>query len=131
MPNDIGAAILIRPRGVADWASASASAASASARMPAARTERTRPVSVSDNRREVRWKRRSPRRPSRRETAFETVAFESSSSEAAAAKEPASATLAKIAQASRSGSCGINIGNDVFRAVLFFKIDVAPNFFQQ
>ena len=53
-PNDMGAAIRIRPRGVADCASASASTASASARICAARTDSTRPVSVSDNRREVR-----------------------------------------------------------------------------
>ena len=50
----------------------------------------------SDKRREVRWNRRSPRRPSSRATTFETVALERSSSLAARAKEPASATLAKI-----------------------------------
>ena len=65
-----------RPRGAADWASASASTASASARIRAARTDRTRPVSVSDKRREVRWNNRSPSRLSSRAIAFETVASE-------------------------------------------------------
>src|SRR2546421_8931686 len=59
--------------------------------------------------------------------ALETVAFERSSSTAAPAKEPASATLATMAQASRSGSCGINSGNDVFRAVLFLSRLRAPS----
>jgi hypothetical protein len=126
-PNDIGAAILIRPRGAADCASPSASTASASARIWAARTDRTRPVSVNDNRREVRWNRRSPRRPSRREMAFDTVALESWRSAAAPAKEPVSATLAKMAHASRSGSCGIDSGNDVFRAVLFLSRAPTPS----
>ena len=42
-------------------------------------------------------------RVSSRLTAFETVAFDNPSSEAARPKEPVSTTLAKIAQASKSG----------------------------
>ena len=54
-------------------------------------------------RKAVRWISRSPSRASSRCIAFDTVGPERPRSAAAAAKEPVSATLAKIAQASRSG----------------------------
>ena len=47
-----------------------------------------RPVSVSDSRREVRWRSGEPRLSSSRVTALETVAFDSARSAAAAEKEP-------------------------------------------
>jgi hypothetical protein len=59
---------------------------------------------VSEKRRDVRWISLSPVRASRRFSAFETVALESPRSAAAPAKEPLSASLAKMAQASKSGS---------------------------
>ena len=73
--------------------------------------EAASPLSVSDMRREVRWIRLVPMRRSSRVMALETVACDSDSSAAARANEPASATLAKIAQASRSGSFFIVSGS--------------------
>jgi hypothetical protein len=108
-----------RPRGAADLSCASASAASLSARMRAARTASTRPVSVSAKRREVRWIRRSPMRASSRCNALDTVAREMSSSPAAPAKGPVSATLAKIAQLWRSGR-GMFIPKNGKRVFPFF-----------
>jgi hypothetical protein len=58
---------------------------------------------------------------SSRLTAFDTVAFDSASSLAAAANDRNSTTFAKIASPSKSGSCAIgrsnqiNFGNNVFR----------------
>jgi hypothetical protein len=65
--------------------------------MCAARTETCRPASVTASRRDVRLSSRAPSLASSLLTAFETVALESFSSVAAAAKERVSTTLAKIA----------------------------------
>src|SRR3954470_6755204 len=97
------------PRGVADWAVASASAASPSARMRPALTAAARPTSLKASRREVRWNRLAPSRASSLLTALETVAFERLRSAAARANDPVSATLAKMAQASRSGRRGMTM----------------------
>ena len=64
---------------------------------------RRRPASVRASWREVRWNSRAPIRVSSRPTAFETVPFERPRSAAAGTNEPVSATLAKMAQASKSG----------------------------
>ncbi len=103
-PNDIGAATRTSPRSVVERSATSASTASPSSRMRAARSSAAAPASVSDMRREVRWNRVVPMRASSRVMALDTVACDSPSASAARAKEPASATLAKMAQASRSGS---------------------------
>ncbi len=70
----------------------------------AARAASVRPASVNASRREVRLKSRAPSRASTRLTALDTVAFERSRSSAAREKDCSSATLAKIARPSRSGS---------------------------
>src|SRR5215470_3338140 len=103
-PNDIGAASRTGPRTAVDRARASSSAASPSARMCAARRESWRPASVNTIRRVVRLKSRVRRFVSTLLIALETVALESFSSAAAAANERVSATFAKIAKPSRSGS---------------------------
>src|SRR5216683_1574070 len=103
-PNDMGAASRTRPRTADDRASASSSAASPSERICAARRESCRPASVNAIRRDVRLNKRVLSFASTLLTAFETVALESFSSAAAAAKERVSATFAKIAKPSRSGS---------------------------
>src|ERR1700761_3960401 len=103
----MGTASLTRPRGTEDCASASFSAASPSASRRAARSASFCPASVSASRREVRLNNRAPSRSSSRETAFDTVGFDSASSLAAAANERNSTTLAKIASASKSGSFDI------------------------
>src|SRR5258708_4576957 len=100
----MGAASRTRPRTADDRASASSSAASPSARMCEARSDSCRPASVNAIRRDVRLNNRVLSLASTRLTAFETVALERFSSAAAAAKERASATFAKIAKPSRSGS---------------------------
>src|SRR5258708_2203406 len=100
----MGAASRTRPRTADDRASASSSAASPSARMCEARSNRCRPASVNAIRRDVRLNNRVLSFASTLLTAFETVALESFSSAAAAAKERVSATFAKIAKPSRSGS---------------------------
>src|SRR5215218_368575 len=105
----MGPARRTSPRGVADCAVTSASAASPSARMRAAFTAAARPTSLKASRREVRWNRLAPSRASSRLTALETVAFERLRSAAARANDPVSATLAKMAQASRSGRRGMTI----------------------
>jgi hypothetical protein len=69
-----------------------------------ARSESCRPASVNAIRRDVRLNNRVLSFASTRLTAFETVALESFNSAAAAAKERVSATFAKIAKPSRSGS---------------------------
>ncbi len=102
-PKLIGAASRTRPRGSAVAAVARASAASPSASSRAASSRAASPASVSASRREVRWNSRAPIRASSRPTAFETVPFDRPSSPAAPPKEPASTTLAKMAQASKSG----------------------------
>src|SRR3954452_4227957 len=71
--------------------------------MRAALAAAARPISLSASRRDVRWNRLAPSRVSRRLTALETVAFEVPKSAAARANEPVSATLANMAQASKSG----------------------------
>src|SRR5256885_1780795 len=78
-----------------------------SARMRAARSSEAWPLAVSDMRREVRWNRLVLSRVSSRVMALEMVGWETPRSAAALAKEPVSATLAKMAQASRSGSLGM------------------------
>nr|WP_232515004.1 hypothetical protein [Chromobacterium violaceum] len=103
-PKDIGAAMRTRPRRVLDCSAMSASTASPSARMRAARSSAASPAAVSASRREVRCSSVVFIRASSRVTALDTVAWDSASSAAARAKEPHSATLAKMAQASRSGS---------------------------
>src|SRR4051812_39915475 len=77
--------------------------------MRAALTAAARPSSLKASRLEVRWNRLAPSRASSRLTALETVAFERLRSAAARANEPVSATLAKMAQASRSGRRGMNL----------------------
>jgi hypothetical protein len=62
------------------------------------------PASVNSKRRAVRIINRAPRRDSILLTAFDTVAFESCNCTAASAKERHSATFAKMASPSRSGS---------------------------
>jgi hypothetical protein len=71
--------------------------------MRVARSRDANPLSVSEILREVRCSKVVPSRCSSRVTALETVALERLSSLAAAEKEPCSATLAKIAHASKSG----------------------------
>src|SRR3954452_2584382 len=71
--------------------------------MRAALTAAARPSSLKARRRDVRWNRLAPSRASSRVTALETVAFEAPSSVAARENEPVSTTLAKMAQASKSG----------------------------
>jgi hypothetical protein len=93
-----------QPHQAADRASASSSAASPSERMCAARADGCRPPSVNAIRRDVRLNNHVLSFASTLLTAFETVALESLSSAAAAAKERASATFAKIAKPSRSGN---------------------------
>src|SRR3954447_17554715 len=91
--------------------------------MRAAFTAAARPTSLKASRRDVRWNRLAPRRASSRLTALETVAFEAPSSAAARENEPDSATLAKMAQASRSGRRVMGIfQNDVFRLFLFLPV---------
>src|SRR5919112_5245878 len=91
--------------------------------MRTALTAAVRPISLSASRREVRWNKLAPSRASRRLTALETVAFEVPRSAAARANEPISATLAKMAQASRSGKRGIGtFRNGVFRLFLFIRL---------
>src|SRR4051794_8523507 len=75
--------------------------------MRAALTAAARPTSLKASRREVRWNRLAPSRASSRLTALETVAFERLRSAAARANDPVSATLANMAQASKSGRRGI------------------------
>src|SRR5690242_5602994 len=104
MPKVMGTASRTSPRGVEDCNSASLSAASPSARRRAARSASFCPASVSASLREVRLNSRAPSRSSSRPTALETVALDSASSTAAAAKERNSTTFAKIAKASKSGS---------------------------
>src|SRR6266481_6152544 len=104
----MGAASRTRPRTADDRASASSSAASPSARMCEARSDSCRPASVNAIRRDVRLNNRVFSFLSTLLTAFETVALESFSSAAAAANERVSATLAKIAKPSRSGSLDIS-----------------------
>src|SRR3954465_4962075 len=77
--------------------------------MRAALTAAARPTSLKASRREVRWNRLAPSRASSRLTALETVAFERLRSAAARANDPVSATLAKMAQASRSGRRGMTM----------------------
>jgi len=72
-----------------------------------ARSSESRPLSVSESCRVVRWSSVVRIRSSSLVTALETVVLASPSSSAAALKEPFSATLAKIAQASKSGICGM------------------------
>src|SRR6202011_5718540 len=103
-PNVMGTARRTRPRGATDCASASFSAASPSASRRSARPANFCPASVKASRREVRLNSRAPRRSSSRVTAFETVAFDSASSPAAAANDRSFTTFAKIAMPSKSGS---------------------------
>ncbi len=109
MPNDMGAAMRMGPRRLLDCSLISASTASPSARMRAARSSEAWPLAVSDMRREVRWNRLVLSRVSSRVMALEMVGWETPRSAAALAKEPVSATLAKTAQASRSGSLGMKV----------------------
>src|SRR3982750_4775029 len=77
--------------------------------MRAALTAAARASSLKASRREVRGNSPAPSRASSRLTALETVAFERLRSAAARANDPVSATLAKMAQASRSGRRGMTI----------------------
>jgi hypothetical protein len=81
--------------------------------MFAARSDSCRPASVNAIRRDVRLNKRVLSFASTRLTAFETVAFDSLSSAAAAANERISATFAKIAKPSRSGSVDISISETI------------------
>jgi hypothetical protein len=72
-----------------------------------ARSRAARPLSVSDSLRVVRVSSVVRSRVSKRVTARETVALVRPRSRAASENEPHSATLEKIAQASKSGSCCI------------------------
>src|SRR5438477_4330446 len=107
IPKLMGTARRTNPRGATDWDSASFSAASPTTSRRVARSDSFCPASVSANRREVRLNRRAPSRPSSRVTAFDTVALDSASSAAAAAKDRNSTTFAKIAKPSKSGSLAI------------------------
>src|SRR5882724_10249674 len=107
-PKDMGAASRTSPRGIVACTSAASSTASPSARICAARPASCRPASVSAIRRDVRLNNRVFSFLSTLLTAFDTVALESFSSAAAAANERVSATLAKIAKPSRSGSLDIS-----------------------
>src|SRR6266566_3242073 len=107
-PNDMGAASRTNPLGTVACATAASSTASPSARICAARPANCRPASVRAIRRDVRLNNRVFNFLSTLLTAFETVALESLSSAAAAANERVSATLAKIAKPSRSGSLDIS-----------------------
>src|SRR3954470_17090469 len=121
MPNDSGALIRIRPRGVVDCANASSSAASPSLNIRLALAREARPLSVSDRRREVRFSKEKPSAVSSRLIAFEMVGFDNPSASAVRAKEPSSATLAKIAQASKSGKRRINSGTGEMPVFLFLS----------
>src|SRR3982750_5046040 len=77
--------------------------------MRAALTAAARASSLKASRREVRGNSPAPSRASSRLTALETVAFERLRSAAVRANDPVSATLAKIAQASKSGRRGMTI----------------------
>jgi hypothetical protein len=92
-----------RPAWMAASSRISASIAAPSSRMRAARARAARPLSVNDSLRVVRVSSVVRRRASRRVTARETVALVRPSSRAASENEPHSATLEKIAQASKSG----------------------------
>src|SRR5712671_4586300 len=118
----MGAASRTRPRTADDRASASSSAASPSARMCKARSDRCRPASVNAIRRDVRLNNRVLSFASTLLTAFETVALESFSSAAAAAKERVSATFAKIAKPSRSGSCDMSIHETIDFDNFYFQL---------
>lgn len=109
MPKDMGTAILTHPRGWVALSVTSASTASPFARIRVARSSAWRLLSVRDMRREVRCSKALSSRPSRRAIAFETVAWASPSSAAAETNDPVSATLAKIAHASKSGDLIIAI----------------------
>src|SRR5215210_4590263 len=79
-----------------------------------------RPVSVKESRGGVGFSREARIRASSRPMALETVALDKLRSTAARAKEPVSATLAKTAQASRSGRRGMaSSGNGGFPLFLF------------
>ena len=122
-PNDIGAASRTTPRGLLACALTSDSTASPSSRMRVARSTATRPLSVSDILREVRWNSAVCSRASRRAMAFETVACDSPSSPAALAKEPTSTTFAKTAQASKSGSFVMTIPERFPFHLFYISID--------
>ena len=64
----------------------------------------------------------TPSLSSSRRMALETVGLERPRSSAARAKEPSSATRAKIAQASRSGSRRVIFGNDEMPSLLFRQV---------
>src|SRR3954454_5516336 len=127
IPKVIGTASRTDPRGATDCARASFSAASPSASRRAARSDSFCPASVSASRREVRLNSLAPSRCSSRVTAFETVALESASSPAAEANDRSSATFAKIARPSKSGSLAIGLihhstnGNNAFPLFLFLS----------
>src|SRR5260370_19981608 len=76
--------------------------------MTKGRSDRCRTASVNAIRRDVRLNNRVLSFASTLLTAFETVALDSFSSAAAPAKERVSATFAKIAKPSRSGSFDIS-----------------------
>ncbi|MCV2216900.1 hypothetical protein [Thauera sp. Sel9] len=61
-------------------------------------------------------------RASKREIAFDTVACDKANSAAARAKEPVSATLAKMAHASKSGSFFMFYGIDQSASILFVTL---------
>ncbi len=107
-PNETGAASRTMPRGACDRSRVASSAASPSARMLVARARSCRPSSVSSNLRAVRVISRAPSFASTRLIAFDTVAFDRRSSSAAPLKERHSATFAKIARPSRSGSLAMS-----------------------
>ena len=90
------------PRPV-DCSDASSSSASPSLSMRVARSSAARPAWVSESRREVRANRATPRRASSRATALETVGFESRVPARRGRTSRAPPTLAKMAQASKSG----------------------------
>jgi len=107
-------------RGAAALAIPSLSASSPSARMWAARSASCFPASVRDNRRDVRLNSLTPSLASNRLTALDTVALESLNSAAALAKERHSATFAKIANPSRSGSLAMDIHFETVRFHSFY-----------
>ena len=73
-PNDMGAVTRTTPRGLTQWASASASIASPAANCRDASSSARTPRSDRDNRRDVRWNRVAPSFRSRPVLALETVA---------------------------------------------------------
>jgi hypothetical protein len=99
----------IGPRGITASVQDPASIAAPSSRMRAGALQGGAAAFGQDSLRVVRVSSVVRSRVSRRVTARETVALVRPSSRAASENEPHSATLEKIAQASKSGSCCIDV----------------------